>query len=191
VKWSASFTTDTPGVTMNWQWAAAVYTSFDTDSNNLGVKPVDDNHASVYQNSDHAGTPENFETFVTGGATGGGGSNFTGSYSGTGSPAITVAPISIAPFTYLGFQLQGTTSAPTGITLTNNSGVALTITGFSTTGNFAKTTDTCAGSLAAGASCTINVTFTPTAGGTRTGTLTITDNASNSPQTVYLSGDGN
>jgi hypothetical protein len=34
----------------------------------LGVKPVDDNKASIYQNSDHAGTPENFKTFATGGA---------------------------------------------------------------------------------------------------------------------------
>jgi len=47
------------------------------------VKPVDDNRASAYQNSDHAGTPENFTPYVVGGATGGGGSNFTGSYSGT------------------------------------------------------------------------------------------------------------
>jgi hypothetical protein len=47
------------------------------------VKPVDDNKASIYQNSDHAGTPEYFQTYVIGGATGGGGSNFTGSYSAT------------------------------------------------------------------------------------------------------------
>jgi len=44
--------------------------------------------ASIYKNSDHAGTPENFKTFVVGGATGGGGSNFTGSYSATGSCAL-------------------------------------------------------------------------------------------------------
>lgn len=71
------------------QWGASVYTSFDTDYNALGVKPVDDNKASEYKNSDHAGTPENFKPFVTGGATGGGGSNYTGSYSATGSCALT------------------------------------------------------------------------------------------------------
>jgi hypothetical protein len=49
------------------------------------VKPVDDNKASVYHNADHAGTPESFKKSVTGGAMGGGGSNYTGSYSGTGS----------------------------------------------------------------------------------------------------------
>ncbi len=79
--------TDASGVTFSWQWAAAVYTRFDTDPDALGVKPVDDNKASVYHNSDHAGTPENFRSFVVGGARGGGGSNFTGSYSGTKSAA--------------------------------------------------------------------------------------------------------
>lgn len=84
--WSGQFTTDTPGVTVQWKWAAAVYTSFSTNPNALGVKPVDDNQASQYQNSDHAGTPENFKSFVIGGARGGGGSNYTGSYSATKTP---------------------------------------------------------------------------------------------------------
>jgi hypothetical protein len=43
---------------------------------------VDDNKASVYKNSDHAGTPENFKSSVTGGAPGGG-MNYTGGLSGT------------------------------------------------------------------------------------------------------------
>jgi hypothetical protein len=85
VTWSGTFSSDTPAVKINWQWAAAVYTSFSTNYNALGVKPVDDNQASTYKNSDHAGTPESYKSFVTGGARGGGGSNFTGSYSGTGS----------------------------------------------------------------------------------------------------------
>ena len=84
VTWSGRFTTDTPSVTVNWQWAAAVYTQFNADYTQLGVKPVDDNNLSVYKNSDHAGTPENYKSYVIGGARGGGGSNYTGSYSGTG-----------------------------------------------------------------------------------------------------------
>src|SRR5437588_9872522 len=44
--------------------------------------------------------------------------------------------------------------------------------------------------LAAGGNCTINVTFTPTALGARTGTLLLADNAAGSPQTVALSGNG-
>ena len=89
VMFTATFSSYAPGLTVNWQWAAAVYTSFDTDYNDVGVKPVDDNKASEYKNSDHAGTPENYKSFVVGGATGGGGSNFTGSLSGTGSCALT------------------------------------------------------------------------------------------------------
>jgi hypothetical protein len=80
VKWQASFTASAPGVSLNWQWSAAVYTVFGSDP---GVKPLDVK-TSQYQTSDHAGTPENFAMFVTGGARGGGGSNFTGSYSATG-----------------------------------------------------------------------------------------------------------
>jgi hypothetical protein len=49
----------------------------------VGAKPVDGNTLSIYANSDHAGTPEGFKAFVTGGARGGGGSNWTGSYSST------------------------------------------------------------------------------------------------------------
>jgi hypothetical protein len=85
VTWSGTISVNTPGVSVNWQWAAANYPTFSAAYNALGVKPVDDNKASQYKNSDHAGTPENFKQFVVGGGTGGGGSNYTGSYSGTAS----------------------------------------------------------------------------------------------------------
>jgi uncharacterized repeat protein (TIGR01451 family) len=83
VTWAGTLSSDTPGVKISWKWAAAVYNSFSTDYNALQVKPVDTNSLSAYKNSDHAGTPEAYKNFVTGGARGGGGSNFTGSYSGT------------------------------------------------------------------------------------------------------------
>src|SRR5439155_23067708 len=51
-------------------------------------------------------------------------------------------------------------------------------------------TNTCGTSVAGGANCTIAVTFAPTAGGARSGTLTIADNAPGSPQTVAISGAG-
>ena len=85
VVWSESMTTNMSGMSLNWQWAAAAYKTFSSDLSTLGVKPVDANNLSAYLNSDHAGTPENFRAYVTGGTRGGGGSNFTGSYSGTGS----------------------------------------------------------------------------------------------------------
>ena len=90
-------------------------------------------------------------------------------------------------------QIVGSTSPAQGITLTNTGNSTLTISGLAFSGtnasDFAET-DNCIGSIAAGASCTINVTFSPTATGTRTGTLSITDNATSppSPQTVALTG---
>jgi hypothetical protein len=44
--------------------------------------------------------------------------------------------------------------------------------------------------LAPGASCTISATFTPSDVGTETAKIVINDGATNSPQTVYLSGNG-
>ncbi len=90
VSWTGNFATDTAGVSMKWQWSAAVYTNFGTDYSALNVKPLDSNSATVYKNSDHAGTPEAYKSFVIGGARGGGGSNWTGSYSSTKSvvPAV-------------------------------------------------------------------------------------------------------
>jgi hypothetical protein len=102
VTWQGDFTTDTPGITVQWKWAAAVYSSFSGDYNAVGVKPVDGSFANPYANSDHAGTPENFKSLVIGGATGGGGSNFTGSYSATKAvtPSEEVALSSLAGFVY-------------------------------------------------------------------------------------------
>jgi hypothetical protein len=90
VVWQGSFTSATAGLSVAWKWGAAVYTTFTTNYNALGVKPT---HAQtcLYQNGDHAGTPEGvdsgsgrlFKEFVVGGARGGGGSNWTGSWSGT------------------------------------------------------------------------------------------------------------
>jgi VCBS repeat protein/centrosomal CEP192-like protein/ASPM-SPD-2-Hydin domain-containing protein/FG-GAP repeat protein len=110
----------------------------------------------------------------------------TVSLTGTGiTSAVTLAPPTL---TYAA-QLVGTTSPPQSVTLTNGGNAALTIASVAASGDFAET-NTCGSSVAAGADCTINITFTPTASGTRAGTLTITDSAPGSPQTVALSGAG-
>jgi len=88
-----------------------------------------------------------------------------------------------------GNQNVNTTSAAKSLTLTNNGPGALTIGSIAVTGDFSQTNN-CGASLAANASCGINVSFKPTAAGSRTGTLTISDNASNSPQIASLSGTG-
>lgn len=80
VTWTAALTVDQPGVTFTWNWAAAVYTSFSTNYNAVGVKPVDGSAQNPYNNNDQAGAPENYKSSVTGGATGNGGTNYTGSW---------------------------------------------------------------------------------------------------------------
>jgi hypothetical protein len=84
VTWSGTFSSSTSGISDQWKWGAAIYTSFGADYNSLGVKPTHQNACNL-NNGDHAGTPENFKSNVVGGATGGGGSNWTGSWSGTQS----------------------------------------------------------------------------------------------------------
>jgi hypothetical protein len=132
VTWHANFSSDTAGLSVNWQWAAAVYSQFGTDYNALNVKPVDSNQASAYKNSDHAGTPEAFRQYVLGGARGGGGSNFTGSYSGTAGvqPSLLPPPGSLSGYV---------TDVTTGVGL---SGVAMTLTGITTQGQQVTLTTT-------------------------------------------------
>jgi hypothetical protein len=89
-------------------------------------------------------------------------------------------------------QSVGTTSAPQSVTLKNMSpnGGVLSIANIATTGDFAQTNQ-CPASLNPGQKCVIQVTFTPTVQGTRTGTLAVTDNNPKGvPQTVKLTGTG-
>lgn len=90
VTWCGDFSADTPGISISWKWGAAVYTCLcGEDYNSVMVKPTHSD-ACGYGASDHAGTPEN-ETLkhcVIGGARGGGGSNFTGSWSATRSVGL-------------------------------------------------------------------------------------------------------
>jgi len=115
---------------------------------------------------------------------------------GVGASPTPVAVVSPSSLTF-GSQLLGTTSAPQPVTLSNTGTAALALASISVLGDFGQT-NTCGGSLAAGGSCTINVTFTPPSiipsganSTTLTGSLTITDNsrsASGTTQTVSLSG---
>jgi sugar lactone lactonase YvrE len=128
--------------------------------------------------------------------------NQTGSYSVTATPltlgtaasfSLTnlpapVANLSPASLTFAN-QAVGTSSTPQAILLTNTGGALLTIASITVSSSFSETSS-CGASLAAGANCTINVEFVPTAPGSVTGTLSISDNAGGSPQTVSLTGTG-
>jgi hypothetical protein len=137
VTWTGTFTVDetfTTAPSLQWQWAAAAYTKFDNTPNNPGfqaadysnllVKPVDSNTLSAYHNSDKAGTPEGsiggttIKSFVTGGARGGGGSNFTGSNSGT---------IKVTPSEGGGQLVNSATVSAGDLTVTDDASVNLTL----------------------------------------------------------------
>ena len=103
-------------------------------------------------------------------------------------PAALVAP---GGLTFTG-QTIGTTSASQQVTVTNTGGANLTISSIVPSANFSET-DSCGSILAVGGDCTINVTFSPTAPGPLTGSLTITDNSNGvagSTQTISLAGTG-
>lgn len=100
-------------------------------------------------------------------------------------PQVGLSPSTLT----FGPQPVGTTSPAKVVTLTNTGGVALSIAGISTSGDFGESNN-CGLTVQPNGACQISVTFTPTALGTRSGTLSITDNAPGSPQMVPLSGAG-
>ncbi len=127
------------------------------------------------------------------------GSPQTVTLTGTGTPGTATVTVTPSSLTF-GSQALTTPSAPLSVTVTNTSTGPVNFTGFTTSGADAEdfgvplpsSSSGCnpAGTLAAGASCVINVIFTPQANGARTATLNIADNATGSPQTVALSGTG-
>jgi FtsP/CotA-like multicopper oxidase with cupredoxin domain len=110
---------------------------------------------------------------------------------GTGvAPVAVVSPMALV----FGGQAVNTRSAAKAVTLINRGSAALTGIAVTTTGNFARQNSgvaNCGTTLAIGASCNVFVTFTPTAGGLRTGTLVIASSDPVNPtQTVTLQGTG-
>jgi mono/diheme cytochrome c family protein len=118
---------------------------------------------------------------------------FIGNPNVVAAPAASLAPASL---TFSGANI-GQSSAPLAATLSNTGNAALnigTITiGGAAAGDFAQGGGSCVNgaSIAAGASCTVQATFTPTAAGARTATLTVTHNATGGSSAVALSGTGN
>jgi hypothetical protein len=97
--------------------------------------------------------------------------------------ALTPANVTFPP------QQVGTSSAAQAVTIIDMGSDALTVSNATATGDF-SIQNGCTSVAAAGGTCAIQVTFTPTVLGTRTGALTITDNSAGSPRTVQLSGVG-
>lgn len=116
--------------------------------------------------------------------------NFNGSpakipISGVGTVPATITPTSLA----FGNQIIGTTSAVQTITVTNNGTSWLQVNGVQVTGDFTQSNN-CIGAVSAGASCNIQVTFTPTLRGAENGSLILTGNFNSGSPTIALSGTG-
>jgi hypothetical protein len=106
---------------------------------------------------------------------------------GPGSPAV-ISPSYLELTAYI-----GTSSTPQAVTLLNTAAAVLTVGSVTITGDPGEWTQTnnCLPSVGPDATCTINVVFQPTIGGPHESTLTVTDDAINSPQIVSLSGTAN
>ncbi len=112
-----------------------------------------------------------------------------GTGAAVGTPAVTVSPATLS----FGSVTANTTSTAQTVTVKNTGTATLNIGGVSLTGTNAsafKLTNGCATTLAAGASCSVQVQYAPTTTGAMSATLSVADNASGSPQGVTLSGTG-
>jgi trimeric autotransporter adhesin len=112
--------------------------------------------------------------------------------SGTGTSNVLLTPSTV---TFTPAQAIGTASKATAITLTNNTGASITLGNPAVTmsGDFTNAAGTtCTNSLvvASGGTCIVNVAFKPTAVGPRTGSMSVADSDTTSPQTAALSGIG-
>jgi hypothetical protein len=155
-----------------------IYLAGNTSSYDFPIVPVVASGSTVAGRSANAGNGDAFVSKIL----------------GASFPMITIAPASQS-LTFVD-QVVGFSSTTTEtVTLTSTGQVPLTISSITASGDFTQT-NTCGTGLPANTSsqnsCTITVTFTPSAVGTRSGALTITDDATNnpSPQTIGLTGNG-
>lgn len=112
-----------------------------------------------------------------------------------GNPNVSTGPVASVSPSSLSFASTtvGSTSSSKTVTVANSGDQTLVLSGFSTSNSeFSISGGSCSGSssLAVGSSCTLLVTFSPSAAGTRSGTLTINSNAAAGAATVALSGTG-
>jgi len=100
------------------------------------------------------------------------------------------ASVTLSPSSYnFGSTPVGTGTAWYTFTLTNGNSSAVSISNVAVSGPFVVSSN-CTSSVAANSSCPIYVYFAPTVSGAASGTLKVTDSATNSPQTAALSGTG-
>ncbi|MBB5869262.1 glucose/arabinose dehydrogenase [Allocatelliglobosispora scoriae] len=107
---------------------------------------------------------------------------------GGGGPTtatLSASPVSLA----FGNQLVNTTSPQVSVNITNTGNGPAAVSGVVVAGNFAQSHN-CGSTIAAGATCQVSVTFTPTSTGAKTGSFTVNSNATNPALVVNLTGTG-
>ncbi len=106
----------------------------------------------------------------------------------TAAATLTTATVAPASLTFPAQQVQTQSTAQT-VSVTNTGSIAMIVRQVSVDGDFASANN-CGASIAVGASCTVQVTFIPTATGSRSATLTIYANVAGGQLTVPLTGTG-
>ncbi len=180
VTWSADFSTDTSGISLNWGWEAAVYNNFTANESAIQVKTVGNGQVDTFHNSDPAGTPENFKPSLTAGARGNGGTNWIGTETSTASvqPQViqTATAVISGQVEYYNptFEIPPTPAAGDTVTLTDASGNVVATTTTDANGNYSF------GNLPAG-----TYTVTECNGGTSQ-TVTIGDSGTTTVNLQYI-----
>ena len=162
-----------PASTVAWN-GAALPTTYISEAQLMASIPASD-----------LATAGTADVTVTTPAPGGGTSSLQGFTINPVAPGASLSGSGIE----FGMVTQGTASAAQPVTLTNSGNAALAISSIAAAGDFAETNN-CGATLAIGAACQIQLVFTPTATGVRSGTLTVVDNAPSTPQIVTLQGTG-
>jgi hypothetical protein len=105
------------------------------------------------------------------------------------APAVVLNP---SPFTFPNAVTEGTTGASQNLVISNTGTATLQVQSIAldgpNSGDFAISANNCVGAVPASSNCLLSLTFSPLGPGVRSAVLTITDNASNSPQTLNISG---
>ena len=118
----------------------------------------------------------------------------SGAYDGYVTKFAPSPNVGLSPGLNFGNVNDGTKSAPLTITVTNTGNSNLTVTTVGISGpnasDFSETNTCTTGSVAPQSTCAINVTFTPSISGTENATVTVTDNAPDSPESTTLTGVG-
>ncbi len=161
----------------------ATYIGGSGDDEPSGIAVDADGNMYVAGSTDSDDLPTTQGAFQT--VTGGNTDAFIAKIGPASAPAVSLTPYSLQ---FAATAVSSISQAQT-VLLRNMGSAALSISSITASGNFAETND-CGSSLAAASSCTISVTFTPTAQGASSGSIAVADDASGTPHTVALSGVG-